>query len=286
MKTHLVFAATLITSITMQAQKLERQKQIPIRGSFTNPIVSPDGNYALLTKDHFNGVYLLDLKTKKVTEVSDAEGSGYAYSWNTDSKTFYFKEKEPKGYVVDSKIRSYTINTKQLNIFNELKPNYIPSFKVTGTKNESKILIYTNLTSLKIEAKDLKTQKNWVITNDEGQFYNAILSHDGKKIAVHKGTDIYVYDADGKSKGVKIGSGIATSWSENDKYLIGFLDESKDGHSITNSDLYLFDVTTSKTIKLTSTKDITEMFPCFYGDNKVMFSDDKTGKIYVSELKI
>ncbi|ESU26511.1 hypothetical protein FLJC2902T_24820 [Flavobacterium limnosediminis JC2902] len=283
MKTHLVFAATLIVSTVMQAQKLEQPKQLLVEGSFCNPVVSPDGKYALLTKEHSQGVYLLDVKASKVRQISDKAGSGYAYSWNQNSTTFYFRTKNKADYHSYAKVASYDVKARTQKKQNSASPNWLPSFK--GFE-ESTIVVYTNLTTLKIEAKDLKTQKSWVITNDEGQFYNALLSNDGKKIAVHKGADIYIYAIDGKSKGIKIGTGIATSWSKNDKYLIGFMDESKDGHTVSNSDLFLFDVASLKKIQLTSTEDRIEMFPCFYGDNKIMFSDDKTGKIYVSKLKI
>lgn len=283
MKTQLVFAATLISSLTMQAQKLEHPKELPVKEAFSNPIVSPDGKFVLLTKEHSQGVYLLDVKQKKVKQISKMSGSGYAYTWNQNSSTFYFREKSKADYHSHAVITAYDIKSKKLKKQNGTNPNWLPSFK--GFE-ENKTVVYTNLSTLKIEAKDLETQKSWIITNDEGQFYNAILSHNGKKVAVHKGADIYIYDVDGKSAGIKIGTGMASSWSQNDKYLIGFLDESKDGHSVSNSDLYLFDVESYHTKKLTSTKDIYEMFPCFYGDNKVMFSDDKSGKIYVSELKL
>jgi len=283
MKTKILFAATLVFSLQMQAQQLEKPKQIPIKGSFTNPVVSPDGKYALLTGEHSKGIFLLNLKTNAVKQISDKEGSGYGYSWNQNSATFYFKEKEEKGFYSDAKVGSYDIRTKKQKKQNDINHNWLPSFRGFEKSN---IVIYTNQATLKIEAKDLKTQKSWIITNEEGQYYNALLSHDGKKVAVHNGADIYVYNIDGKSKGIKIGTGIATSWSKDDKYLIGFLDESKDGHSVTNSDLYLFDITSSKRIKLTATENTIEMFPCFYGDTKVLFSDDKTGKIYVSELKL
>ncbi len=281
MKTKFLLAATLLLSLQMQAQQLEKPKQIPIKGSFTNPVVSPDGNYALLTKEHLKGVYLLNLKNKKITQISDKEGSGYAYSWNPNSTTFYYKEKGEKEYFSDAKVRTYFIaqkKSKQLQI----NHNFLPSYN--GSENN--VVVHTNPSTLKIEATDLTTLKSWTVTNEEGQFYNAIVSHDGKKVAVHNGANIYIYPIEGNGKGIKIGTGIATSWSKDDKYLIGFLDESKDGHSVTNSDLYLFNAATAKSVKLTATANVIEMFPCFYDDNKIMFADDKTGKIFTSQLKL
>jgi hypothetical protein len=286
MKTLFTIAATLITSLLIQAQHLEKIHLIPIKGSYTNPLPSPDGNFALLTKSHFKGVYLLDLKTKKIKEITKGEGSGFAYSWNNTNTTFYYKEKGPNEYFLNSKIKGYNLITAKKQLHNGLNPNYLPAFKGFNPQKENNIIVYTNTTTLKIEAKDLVTQKSWIITNEDGQFYNALISNNGKQIAVHNGADIYLYAIDGKSKGQKVGKGIATSWSSDDNYLIGFIDESKDGHSITNSDLFLYDVINFKTIQLTFTTDAFEMYPCFYGKNNIMFSEDKTGKIYVSELKL
>ena len=281
MKQKILLLATLALSLQLQAQKLSTPKQIKTKGAYSNPVVSPDGNYALLTEEHLKGVFLLNLKDNSVKQVSDKDGSGYSYTWDANGKQFYFREKEEKEFYADAKVVRYDITTKKRTQLDNINPTYLPSYQ----GENSDIVVYTNLTTLKIEAKDLKTSKNWIITNDEAQYYNALVSHDGKKVAVHKGADIYIYDIEGKTKGFKIGSGIATGWSEDDKYLIGFLDESKDGHSVSNSDLYLFDTTAEKSVKLTSTEDKLEMFPCFYGTNKVMFTDDKTGKIYTSELK-
>ena len=150
----------------------------------------------------------------------------------------------------------------------------------------SQIVVYTNMTTLKIEAKDLISKKSWVITSEDGQYYNALLSPDGKKVAVHKGSDIYVYDINGNGKGQKIGTGIATSWSADNQHVLGFLDTSEDGHNVTNSELFLFDIKTLKSKKVTNTEVLLEMFPSFIGKNKVLFTDDKTGAIYTAKLKM
>lgn len=282
MKQKILLLATLGLSLHLQSQTLNTPTQIKVKGAYSNPIVSPDGKYALLTGEHLKGVFLLNLKNNSLSQISTADGSGYSYTWDTNGKQFYFREKGEKDYFADAKVIRYNLSTKKRTELTDLNPNYLPSYK----GESSEVIVYTNLTTLKIEAKNLKSGKSWVVTNEDGQFYNALISHDGKKVAVHKGADIYIYEIDGKSAGVKIGTGIATAWSTDNKKLIGFLDESRDGHNVSNSDLYLFDAAAEKPIKLTSTEDKIEMFPAFYYNNKVMFTDEKTGKIYTSELKL
>ncbi|MCG2612080.1 hypothetical protein LZZ90_11230 [Flavobacterium sp. SM15] len=282
MRTKLLLGATLLLGLQLTAQQLSEPKPISLKDAYTNPLISPDGNNVLLTKEHYKGVYLLNLKTKKVETISISEGSGYAYSWNQNSSIFYFKEKGKAQYFKDASVKSYNIKTKKKVFEKTITNEILASYKGNTKQN---IVVYTNLSTLKIEAKDLMTSKTWVVTNDDGQYYNALLSNDGKKVAVHKGADIYVYDINGKDSGKRIGTGLANSWSSDGKYLIGFLDQSTDGHTLSNSELLLFDVEHFKTIQLTDSKDKFEMFPSFYGENKLLFSDEKTGKIFTSTLK-
>ncbi|RTY95058.1 hypothetical protein [Flavobacterium sp. GT3R68] len=281
MKKYIVLIALCVNSLVGFTQNLSNIKKIPLRSFYTNPIVSPTGTHALLTGLNFHGVYLLDLKANKISTISKVSGTGYGYSWSKDGASVYFKEKKEKGYVSDSEVIRYILKTKQKIKLPDFNHNYLPSY--IGEKG---IVIYTNLATLKIEAKDLNTSKTWVVTKSEGQFYNAILSNDSKKVAVHSGSDIYIYNTDGSGLIQKLGRGIATSWSKDDKHIIGFLDESTDGHSISNSELYLFDVTSAKAQKITTTKQTFEMFPSFYGVNKIIYSDDKTGQIFTSEIKL
>ncbi|MET0945493.1 MAG: hypothetical protein ABWY22_08790 [Flavobacterium sp.] len=284
MKKSLIAISLLLIGLSSSSQNLSEVTKIPVKGFYTNPLVSPTGEYALLTGLNFNGVYLLNMKTQKVIQISKISGSGYGYSWSNDGDKMYFKEKKANDYVANSEVISYTIKTKLTKEHLDINHNYLPSYN--GQEKDNGIVIYTNLSTLKIEAKDLKTSKSWVVTNTDGQFYNAILSNDKKKVAVHNGSDIYIYNTDGSGLITKIGTGIATSWSKDDTYIIGFLDESKDGHEISNSELYLFDVATSKTTKITNSEDVFEMFPSFYDGDKIIYADDKTGQIFTSRIKL
>lgn len=273
------------TTTLSNAQELKGLERINLEGYFTNPVVSPNGKFVLLTNEHFKGVFLLNLNTEEINQISEKEGSGYGYCWDKDSESFYFKQKNIDELYINSKTYSYLISTGKIVGLPEINHNYLPSFSGLNKDNESQIVIYTNLSTLKIHAKDLISQKDWIVTNDDGQFYNAILSHDSKKVAVHKDADIYVYDINGKEKSIKIGTGIATSWSPNDDYLIGFLDQSSDGHTIDNSEIYIYNPTKYNPKKLTNTEVFSEMFPSFIKEDKILFSDDKTGRIYSFNIK-
>lgn len=270
---------TLIVFNMSYTQKLTKTQKLEFNNFYTNPIPSPNGELAIITGEQFIGISVLELKTKKVTPITITQGSGYGYSWSTDNETIFYKVKPENGYVMDSEVFSYNIKTKETKKV-EINHNYLPSYQ--GKNN---VVVYTNIRTLKIEAIDLKTMKSWIVTNNDGQFYSATLSHDGKKVAVHEGSDIYVYNIDGSGMIAKLGAGIATSWSMDDNYLIGYLSESNDGHVISNSDIYLYDVKNSKSKKITTTKNVFESNVSFISENKIIYADEKTGDILTSKIK-
>ena len=286
MKRKFLFFVALASSHFVFSQKIEKMNRVDVDGFYTNPIVSPNGKFVLLSGHHFKGVYVLNLTSNEITQISDKEGSGYGYSWDNNNEMVYFKQKEQKEYFLDSKVYSYSLLTRITTLIPDIDINMLSSYHGKEKNATSQIVVYTNMTTLKIEAKDLISKRSWVITSEEGQYYNALLSPDGKKVAVHKGADIYVYDVNGNSKGQKIGTGLATSWSLDNQHIIGFLDTSEDGHNVTNSELYLFDTIALTSKKVSNTEVLLEMFPSFMGKNQVLFTDDKTGAIYTATLKI
>lgn len=286
MKRKLLIFFALASNSFVFSQKIEKMERVDVDGFYTNPVVSPNGQFALLTGHHFKGAYVLNLLTNEIIQISDKDGSGYGYSWDNNNEIVYFKQKEVKEYFSDSKVYSYSLKDKNIVLRNDIDINMMSSYHGVEKNVENQIVVYTNMTTLKIEAKDLITKKSWVITSEDGQYYNALLSPNGQKVAVHKGADIYVYDVNGTGKGQKIGTGLATSWSADNQYLLGFLDTSEDGHNVTNSELYLFDSQTLKSKKVTNTEVLLEMFPSFISENKVLFTDDKTGAIYTANLKM
>jgi hypothetical protein len=103
---------------------------------------------------------------------------------------------------------------------------------------------------------------------------------------VHKGSDVYIYPLEGSSEGIKIGTGLVTSWSSDSKNLIGFIDESEDGHSVSNAELLWFNIENKTVKKISFTEVFLEMYPSFIDSKTILFSEDKTGGIYIANLKM
>jgi Tol biopolymer transport system component len=282
MKKNLLLACIFAFSLNASSQEIFQTKKLELKGSYTNPLMSPDGSKILLTNKSYNSVVIYDTKTKKSKQISSIDNSGYGYSWSEDGNTIFYKVKPENGYIMDSKVMSYNLKTKK-STFLAINHNLIPSYK--GEKTSSNVVVFTNVKTGKIEAQDLVSQKKWIVTNDEGQFHSATLSHDQKKVALHNGSNLLIYNIDGSGQLQDLGYGLATSWSPDDKYIIGYFDESTDGHELDNIDLYLFDIAKGSSTKLTHTNASFESNPSFFGTNQIIYSDEKTGKIYTSQIK-
>ena len=134
-------------------------ERVDVDGFYTNPIVSPNGQFALLTGHHFKGAYVLNLLTNEITQISDKDGSGYGYSWDNNNEIVYFKQKEAKEYFSDSKVYSYSLKDKNILLRNDIDINMMSSYHGVEKNAESQIVVYTNMTTLKIEAKDLISKR-------------------------------------------------------------------------------------------------------------------------------
>ncbi len=279
MKKISIFLLGIVFGTSCYSQSVQHTKKMEFDKFYTSPISSPNGKLALVTGEKFVGIYLLDLQSQKVSPITIPYANGYGYSWSTDNETIYYKVQPENGYVMDSEVFSYNIKTKKTTKL-AINHNYLPSYQ-----GEKTVVVYTNINTLQIEAIDLATMKSWIVTNNEGQFYSATLSHDGKKVAVHEGSEIFVYNIDGSGVIAKLGAGIATSWSHDDAYLVGYLSESHDGHVISGSDIYLFDAKSGKSTKITDTERVLESNVSFLNSNTIIYSDEQTGDILISEIK-
>jgi len=252
--------------------------------NYSAPKWSPDGNKLLFTTIGFTGLCIINLNEKnEIITLNTLPGAGYSAEWSEDSKNVFYRNK-----TLTADHKSF-IEVKSINILNrEIKnhPNINPSGIESNcsAKENNAPIVYTNTETLLIEAQTLDKRKKWIITNNPGQYYQAMLSPDKTKVLVHKEGEMFVYAVDGSGLISSLGKGIATDWSTDGKQILFFIGED-DGHKTTGSDLYLCNSNGSGRWRLTNTPDVFEMFPSWSPDNKkIAFSDDKTGIIYTANF--
>ena len=62
MKTKLLILFALASNHFIFSQKIEKMNRVDVEGFYTNPVVSPNGKFALVTGHHYKGAYVLNLR--------------------------------------------------------------------------------------------------------------------------------------------------------------------------------------------------------------------------------
>jgi Tol biopolymer transport system component len=259
----------LIVSFAIHAQKcyLTNQRQITKAGiEFQSPKWSPDGKNILVTREKKNELYLIHLDSlNAVTMLSNENGSGLNYSWGKGNVI---------KYVV--KVNEKFVTRENLSCMKN-KPG--------TTKVVSDTVVEIEKPTLSIIAKLSDGSRQWKVTRCEGAFYNPVISPDKKRVAVNSGADIFVFPISGSTHGVNLGPGLVTGWSPDGKYLLAFLDESKDGHSVSNSDFFIINIENQKKIQLTFSENLIEMWPSFSADGKkIVYVEGKSGQLFIADF--
>ncbi len=268
------------TPLNQRIQKPElNNARILVSGNFTRPLWSSDGNKVLLTQEGNLGLYYVEKSNShNVVQLNNVKGAGYGAAWSHNGESVFYVEKENYKPIV----KSISLQTKEVNIHPEIHFSSVKSFT---RSNGKELYLILNPQTLQIEAFNPQSGKKWIVTKNEGQFYEPLLSPDHTMVAVHRDAEILVYNVYGGGLKSTIGKGIVSSWSSDNKYLLGFLDESADGHNINNSELYLFTADGSQKWQLTDTEDLTEMWPSWNPvKNEIVFADGKSGQIFIAEI--
>jgi Tol biopolymer transport system component len=256
---------------------LENIKAVTPAGEYSSPRWSPDGTKILFTKTNYKGLYLYELSTGQIIQLNDFEGAGFGAVWDHDSKTIYYSYKKPN---YEREVQSVNISTSEITVHQDQSEAKI----VNMDKRFNDTLIYVDKQNLNVMAKTSGYSSSWNITT-EGHYTNPIVSPDGAKVAVLKKNIMWLFATDGSGLIRSLGEGIANSWSPDGKYILFFKTED-DGHQTLGSDLYITKSDGSKEWQITNTKECFEFWPDWSpNDNRITFSDLKTGTIYIAELK-
>lgn len=247
---------------------------------------SPNGKYVCFSDQGLDNVYIKKMsffRTKKDELIYSATGSGYFPVWTPDSKSIIMRSKTQTNGNVKTETVSYVVDGEKIVNRSDIDYRAIQSYSISTSINDPIVYINEKLQLVlgRIGSNEV------VILESEKPCYQPLLSPDKSKVAVHIGSDIWIYDISRKTNSYMIGMGIVTSWSPDSKLLIGFLDSSDDGHQISNSELYIFDTERKKSHPITNSSDRIEVNPAFSNrGNKLYFIDIKSGSIMSLKFNI
>ena len=263
---------------------------------YSRPSWSPDGTKLMFTTDHNNGIYVMNLRSKVVSKIIDLPFIGYNATWDADSKSIQFQEKKESTTDNSTYYQTQRVDVDSKKI---LATNKIAARQMTGTSfptkstkpseqsksAETPIEAYIN-DELQLVVLEGEIEK--IVSNDDGGYYHPVISPDNTKVAVHKGSSIYVYSLTNQGPAVplNVGEGTASSWTPDSKSILAYMDESSDGHTIDNSELFLLSAVDGREkVQITNTENLAEMWPSLSPNGKKLaFSDELSGNIFIADF--
>lgn len=240
---------------------------------YSYPKISPDGKKLLISKINSKGIYWLDLKSNALHTVHE-NVNGFNASWSKDSKAIYYNTKN-KDYSLSVKKTAIDTNiTETINASGNLILSTIEDEKQFSLDRKTLILsIYDTATGIK---KTITPPQNKT-------FYFPLISPNKKHFVIHSEAEMLLYNTEGTF--VKsLGNGIATDWSNDSNIILFFRDTSVDGHEISGSEIYTYNIKNQKTSQRTFTENRVELYPHFKDNNHVYYHDANKGNIEILSL--
>ena len=271
--------------------------RVTIEGAWTAPLPSPDGRTLAFSEPSFKGLYLLDVETGAVTQVSGQLGAGFRPAWSPDSHSLAFRvslgEVRPKKLIVVAhpdgvkESASPLLDSVSLPFWRGLQVCYFrtdreaPELERIGPSSEGAaeaqaLPVAEPGGRLLLVSAGAKASE---VTAPPGTiFFLPVLSKDGKRFVVEC-LDGHLYLGSTKGGPLKdIGPGSWPSFVRGDAALL-FERTTDDGHVITGGDLFLLDLATLEITALTDTKDHVERHPALAGDGHTLYFD-ADGTVY------
>ncbi len=259
---------------------LSLKRKISYKKALACPKISPNGKFLIATTEGNYGIYIFDNTTSSlIGSVKENSRIGFNSYWSNDSDVIFYKEKVNNNW----KVYTYSITAKQTKELTAVDHRTIQSLASAQDANDPLLFINENL---QISKTTSNSTNSVVITKNQSQYYNPILSPKKDYVLVHSGSMINLLELETGDE-TSLVQGIATAWHPNKNGFIYFLDETNDGHSTSGSEVYYYNLSTRTSKNLTKTPYITEMWPSISGDGKLLTcEDEKTGNVLVYTLNI
>ncbi|MCU6769202.1 PD40 domain-containing protein [Barnesiella propionica] len=293
----LVFASQLAFS---QGISVVSNEQLPIpSGSNYLPVLSPAGDFLVLTNSDMNGLQKYDLATKKMTTLTTDKGSGFGVEISSDGSTVVYRNREYKGKLRYTTLKSVNVNTGKkselVKATRDLQGVAVKEGTVLAV-NDGKLL------SKKMSGSKL-SRIPAVASIKDGQLYVTVdgttrqvspagtevsylwpsVSPDGKKLLyyVMDYGKAYVSNLDG-SNPVSLGVMRAPKWMGND-WTVGMVDYDN-GEIVTSSKIVAVSANGKVRTDLTDESSIS-MYPCASADASKIVYNTADGKVFLMQVK-
>ena len=275
-----------------------------------NPVWSPDGSKIAFTGRNYAGLWIINSNGSDLRQISDEPGSGYGFSWSTDSKSIVARVARFEKLRRFNAVKLYDLennSARQLTDYVTRMPvlpqwiNFdqnvllLKSGQMEVVDSGKKIMLKAGRPAAKIcfwqneKIMVYEPEKNSSTTLDPfpgSRYLNPQLSPDGSKIAFEvAGKGIFVMSNNGAMI-IELGEGRKPRWSPDSGWLIYSISRD-DGYQITSSDLFIIRADGNEKTAITKTDTELEMNPDWSPrGNQIAFDTVYGGYIYVINLEV
>lgn len=277
---------------------------------FMNPVFSPNGKMIAFTGINYQGIWILNLETNNVKQISDEVSAGFGFKWSPDSKYILSRVALYEGMNRLNAVKLFGVETGESKLLTEYRtkmpslPDWAATSEMVFINNDMEVEFFTTgievtesqsgsnknnisfIRNNKVGLMDLNTNEIKILDPVNGSKYlNLSLSPDNQKIVFEVyGGNLFVMNVDGTSL-TDLGKGYRAKWSPDSEYIICQV-STDDGHTFLTSDIYKIKIDGSEKINLTVSDNRLEMNPCFSPDGKqVVFDAFDDGSIYLMNLE-
>lgn len=295
--------ALLAVSQLIFAQKIEviKNVQVPIQGVGCLPIMSPRGDYLLLTGNDMKGLQKYDLTTKKLSTITKDRGAGFGAKISQDGSTVIYRNSEYKDRLRYTTLKSVNLETGKQRVLIKSTRNLQGVNVEDGT-----VLAIDNgkMKKKRVAGKRVSTRnlppvtsinkgKLYVTANgrtkeispsgkDKSYLWSSV-SPDGKKILYYviETANSYVCNIDG-SNPTALGVLRAPNWLGND-WVVGMVDQDN-GEILISSELVAVNINGSGRTVLTD-KSVIAVNPSASADASKITYNTADGRIFIMDVK-
>ncbi len=297
---------TTALSEEASVKQIDQSIALQIDSNLINPKFSPDGNFISMTGQQYKGIFLYNVKSKEIKQLTDELSAGFVMNWSKNSKWILSKPAVFNNKRRLNSIVIYNIMNDDRNIIIENKISFpgIPSWRnndnliiMNGGKklklfqstlenestNSSGKIIYS--TGDSIIEYDLKRENIKILFHGKGDILNLHLSPDEKKLVFEVvGGNLWTLNIQTLKKS-NLGIGHEPAWnSRSDK--IAYMITEDDGHVIISSDIFVINADGKGKINITNKVNQLEMRPDWDPDeNWIMYDLDGMGSIQMQRVK-
>ena len=274
---------------------------------FTQPRWSPNGQYIAFGGSQYKGLWILDVNSRELLQVSDEQGAGFDFQWSPDGEQIVarvtrFSDRRRNDAIM---LFSTDGSKKILQDYRTGKPG-LPQWNNNGTRviiPQRKGLQIINMTAVvsrnqSTDATAIFLQNGKITRADDTgkinqrfdpfpgkRYLNTTVSPDGQKIAFEViGGNLYSMNL--QSQGVTdLGPGHRPQWAPDSRHL-AYMISVDDGHHYLSADIYIVDSETKESFQITNGDDKKEMSASWSPDGQSLVYDTiEDGAIYVQKLR-